>query len=193
MFQVAGIFILAEGIMYYLILNVWMNAWDFIGLDAIVTPAVWILAVWAWIYFIRDAWVNQWVCNIWSLSHKQKVSKKVADLVAKPMTPIVFLWILGLAFSVNIIEFACSIWIPQTFTKILDINIVWFIEKQYYMALYILFYMIDDLIVFGIAIYSFSQMWATTTKYAWYSHFVWWILMLILWAMLIFNPGMLQF
>jgi cytochrome c biogenesis protein CcdA len=40
MFQVAGIFILAEAIMYYMILNVWYKAWDFVKLDNIVTPII---------------------------------------------------------------------------------------------------------------------------------------------------------
>jgi len=31
MIEMAGLFIFAEGVMYYLILNVWMTAWDFVG------------------------------------------------------------------------------------------------------------------------------------------------------------------
>lgn len=41
----AGLFILAEGIMYNLILNVWYKTWDFVALDQIVTPLVGILAL----------------------------------------------------------------------------------------------------------------------------------------------------
>ena len=33
MFEMAGLFIFAEGVMYYLILNFWMTTWDFVGLD----------------------------------------------------------------------------------------------------------------------------------------------------------------
>ena len=40
MVYLAGLFILAEGVMYFLILNIWYQAWDFIQLDRIVTPLV---------------------------------------------------------------------------------------------------------------------------------------------------------
>lgn len=190
MFQVAGIFILAESIMYYLILNVWMNAWDFIWLDNIITPLVWAVAVAAWVYFLYDWHTNDGTCKVWSLEHKRKTSKKISDLVSKPMTIAVFFWILFLAFSVNIIEFACSVWIPQTFTKLLDLNEMAFLEKQWYMFLYIVFYMVDDLIVFSIAIYSFNKLWVTT-KYARMSHLIWWILMLTLGLILLIKPELL--
>ena len=178
--------------MYYLILNVWMNAWDFIWLDAVVTPIIWVLAVWAWLYFLYDWHTNDWTCNVWSLEQKRKTSQRINELITKPMTIAVFFWILALALSVNIIEFACSIGIPQTFTKILDINLLTFLEKQWYMFIYILFYMVDDVIVFGIAIYSFNQIWVTT-KYARLSHLIGWLLMLLLWSILLMKPDLLVF
>ena len=52
MFEFAGLFILAEAVMYYLILNVWFTAWDFVKLDKIVTPLVGLLALGSGIYFI---------------------------------------------------------------------------------------------------------------------------------------------
>ena len=45
MWQIAGLFILAEAVMYYLILNVWYTVWDFVGLDNIVTPIVGLIAI----------------------------------------------------------------------------------------------------------------------------------------------------
>ena len=45
MFEMAGLFIFAEAVMYYLILNVWMTAWDFVGMDRIITPLVGLVAV----------------------------------------------------------------------------------------------------------------------------------------------------
>ena len=40
MFRVAGLFILAEAVMYFFILNAWIYAWDFVGLDKWVTTLV---------------------------------------------------------------------------------------------------------------------------------------------------------
>lgn len=192
MFQVAWIFILAESIMYYMILNVWMNVWDFVWLDNIVTPIVWLIAIWAWFYFLYDWHTSDWTCKVWSLEYKRKTSQKIQDFASRPMTIALFFWILALAFSVNIIEFACSIGIPQTFTKIIDMNDLSFITKQFYMFLYILFYMIDDFVIFWLALYSFEKLWATN-KYSQMSHLIWWVLMVILWLMLIIKPELLVF
>ena len=102
------------------------------------------------------------------------------------------LGILGLAFSVNIIEFACSIGIPQTFTKILEINNLGFLQSNIFIFIYILFYMIDDFIVFGIGLYGIDKL-SLTTKYSKLSNLIGGILMIVLGFMLIFKPSLFLF
>jgi hypothetical protein len=80
--------------------------------------------------------------------------QRIKYIASQPMTIGVFFLTIFLAFSVNIIEFACSIGIPQAFTKILEMSILTPIQKQMYLLLYTLFYMVDDLIVFGVALYA---------------------------------------
>jgi uncharacterized membrane protein len=82
--------------------------------------------------------------------------------------------------------------IPQAFTKILELNFLDFWARQMYMAIYILMYMVDDFIVFGIALYSFEKI-GLTTKYAKMSNLIGGILMLILGAILLFKPELLVF
>lgn len=192
MIQIAWIFILAEAIMYYLILNVWMNTWDFIWLDNIISPIVWVVALWAGIYFLYEWKKWDWTCKVWSLDQKRKTHQKIQDFAKKPMSWAIFFWVLALALSVNIIEFACSVWIPQTFTKILDINPLSLLERQFWIFVYIAFYMIDDFIVFWIALYSIEKIWITT-KYTQLSHLIWWILMIVLGWILLIKPSLLVF
>jgi cytochrome c biogenesis protein CcdA/glutaredoxin len=192
MFQLAGIFILAETIMYYLIMNVWLTTWNFVKLDNIVTPIVGVIAVCAGAYFIYDAWVHQGVCKLIGFEQKKKVKNRLKFITETELTVITFFAILGVAFSVNVVEFACSVGIPQTFTKILDINMISGFTKQIYLLIYILFYMIDDFIVFGIALYSFEKI-GITTSYAKYAHFIGGALMLALGLILLINPEMLVF
>ncbi|MBI2050388.1 MAG: hypothetical protein HYT31_01105 [Parcubacteria group bacterium] len=90
----------------------------------------------------------------------------------------------------NIFEFACSIGIPQTFTKILDLaNLSW-AAKQLYNAIYILGYMLDDFIVFGIALYSFEKI-GVTQKYSRISHLIGGLLMAALGLILLLKPSLL--
>lgn len=186
MWQVAGLFIAAEAIMYYLILNVWFTAWDFVGLDNIITPIVGLIAIGGGVFFLYEWKTSDGTCKVTNMQQRAKISTRIKEFVSKPLTWASTIGIIGLAFSVNIIEFACSVGIPQAFTKIVELNALSFWETQWYMALYILFYMIDDFIVFGIALYSFEKI-GLTSKYSRWSNLVGGILMIVLGLILIFK------
>ncbi len=193
MFEMAGLFIFAEAVMYYLILNVWMTAWDFVGLDRIVTPIVGLVAVTAGSYFLYLFYKKDTTCKVGSLDTKRKTTEKIKAYAVAPMTILTALGILGLAFSVNIIEFACSIGIPQTFTKVLDLSYLSWAGKQFYNGLYILMYMVDDLVIFGIAMYSFDKIGLTTHKYTRMSHFIGGLIMVLLGLIFLVKPTLLVF
>jgi len=192
MWQLAGIFVAAEAIMYYLILNVWFTTWDFIGLNNVITPIVGTIAIGAGAYFLYEWKTSDGTCKVTSSKQKSKTREKLQKLVSTELTILSILGILGIAFSVNIIEFACSIGIPQTFTKIIELNNLGFWQTQFYMMLYILMYMADDIIIFGIALYSFEKI-GITSKYTKLSHLIGGSLMLILGLILILNPELLVF
>jgi cytochrome c biogenesis protein CcdA/glutaredoxin len=193
MFEMAGLFIFAEAVMYYLILNVWMTTWDFVGMDRIITPLVGVVAVGAGGYFLYLFYKKDTTCKVGSLESKRKTQEKIRGYATAPMTIMVALGLLALAFSVNIIEFACSVGIPQTFTKILDLSHLGWASKQLYNALYILMYMVDDLIIFGIALYSFDKIGLTTHKYTRASHFIGGLIMVVLGLILLIDPTLLVF
>lgn len=196
MLQVAGLFILAEAVMYYFILNIWYQTWDFIALDGIVTPAVGILALGSGAYFVYKYFKSRGeplTCDVASLEHQQKTENKIQKLVSKPMTLLVALAIIGLALSVNVIEFACSVGIPQAFTKILELNNLSFWNYQWYTLLYTIFYMVDDVIVFGLAIWGYKKFYAVGQKYSKISTIIAGVLMLILGVILVTNPDILSF
>lgn len=192
MWQVAGLFILAEAIMYYLILNVWFTAWDFVGLDNLITPIIGLVAIGGGLYFLYEWRTNNGTCTIITGKKKEKTTKRINEIVGKPMTFVGIIGIIILAFSVNVVEFACSIGIPQAFTKIIELNNLGFWPSQWYMILYILFYMVDDFVVFGIALYSFDKI-GITTKYSRLSNLIGGILMLLLGLLLIFKRDLLIF
>ncbi len=194
MVLVAGVFIIAETIMYNLILNVWFTTWDFVGLDAIVTPLVGFLAVGGGTFFLYRYRKNRnkaLTCDISDLETQGKTTQRIQDLITRPTTVLTVLGIIGIAFSVNIIEFACSIGIPQAYTKILEINDLSFFSRQMYILVYTIGYMVDDFIVFCLAIWGFSRLEAHGHRYAQMSLLFGGILMLILGALLIIEPSFL--
>ncbi len=194
MFQVVGLFIIAEASMYWLILNVWYQTWDFIALDKIITPLIGAVAIGGGIYFLTRYFKNRGklVCNT-DISKQSKTEGKIKKLVDGPMTILTVLGIIGVAFSVNVVEFACSVGIAQAFTKILEINVLNVFARQFYIALYTLFYMVDDFLIFGLALYGFSKFYAVGQKYSNLSSLIGGVLMVALGALLIFAPNLLIF
>lgn len=190
----AGLFILAEAVMYNLILNVWYKAWDFVALDQIVTPLVGFIALGGGGFFLYRWYKNRnvaLVCDISSIESQTKTIDKLKSVINQPLTITSVAAILVIAFSVNIIEFACSIGIPQAFTKILELNMLSFWEQQFYILIYTIGYMVDDLLVFGLAIWGFSKLEAHGHKYAQLSLLIGGALMLLLGAILVLNPELL--
>ena len=192
MLQLAGLFIIAETVMYYAIMSAWITAWNFVGLDRIITPGVGLIAIGAGCFFLYEYRKYKGTCKVINYNQKQKIKSKIERLVNSPLTLVGIIGILGLAFSVNIIEFACSIGIPQAFTKILDLNNLSWLSRQFYILIYIIFYMIDDLIIFGGALYAFSRL-NLAHKYSQLSNLIGGILMIILGLLMIFAPRALVF
>lgn len=190
--QVAGLFIAAETIMYYMILNVWFTAWDFIGLDRIITPIVGIVAIAAGSFFLYEAITSAGQCKVTSVDQRKRTHLRIQNIASMPFTLMSAIAVIGLALSVNIIEFACSVGIPQTFTKILDLNGLSFASRQGMMAIYILMYMFDDFLVFGLALWSTENI-HRTHKYSRACNIIGGVLMILLGALLIFAPTVLVF
>jgi glutaredoxin/uncharacterized protein (UPF0333 family) len=194
MMVLAGIFILAQGIMYNLILNVWYKTWDFVALDQIVTPLVGLLALGGGAFFLWRWHKNkevQLVCDITDIETQSKTINRFKQIVSAPITLTSIFAILAIAFSVNIIEFACSIGIPQAYTKILELNGLEFLERQWYILVFTLGYMFDDFIVFALAIWGYSRLQAHGGKYAQWSLLIGGMLMVGLGLLLVLNPGLL--
>jgi glutaredoxin/uncharacterized protein (UPF0333 family) len=194
MIFLAGIFIIAEAAMYNMILNVWYKTWDFVALDQYVTPLVGLLSLGGAIFFLWRWHKNKeatLVCDITDLDTQMKTINKFQAVINQPITIASIAAILVIAFSVNIIEFACSIGIPQAYTKILEINMLTALERQWYILIYTFGYMIDDFVVFGLAIWGYSKLQSHGGKYAQLSLLIGGILMLLLGGILILDPTIL--
>lgn len=186
----AGTFILAETVMYTLILSVWLTTWNFIGFERYVTPIVGVIAVGAGLFFLYEGIFSDGTCKVTNVQQRKKISERIKELAQSPFSWGFFVSMLFLAFSVNIIEFACSIGIPQTFTQIIHLSNINLLQEIGLIALYILFYMIDDFVVFGLALWSVEKI-GITHKYARTSNVIGGTLMLILGLLLLVKPELL--
>lgn len=192
MIQFAGVFILAQAIMYFLILNSWLIAFNFIEADQVVTPLVGLVALGGGMFFLWEFGRSDGSCKVTSFEKRSRTLSHISALSSRSFTPMVILGILGLAFSVNVVEFACSIGIPQAYTKILDLNQMGLLKRELLMGIYIFFYMLDDLVVFALAIWSIDRI-GLTTRYSRACNLVGGIIMILLGLLLILAPERLRF
>lgn len=141
-------------------------------------------------------------CDVTDAASRKKIIgkvKKIANLEEESESGkkkfaflLAILGVIALAISVNVIELACSAGLPLIFTQILAMNKVGRLAKLIYILIYILFFMIDDIIVFVIAMITFKVT-GISTKYTKYSHLIGGIIMLIIGLLLILKPSWIMF
>jgi hypothetical protein len=100
--------------------------------------------------------------------------------------------IILLAFAVNLVELICSAGFPVIYLQILSLTPMPFWQYYLYLFLYIFIFMLDDMIVFIVAMITL-QMLGLGAKYKQASDLIGGILMFILGILLIFRPEALMF
>ncbi len=131
-------------------------------------------------------------CTVVDDKKRHKMIEKIKKITSEKNIFIALIGIILLAFSVNIIELACSAGLPLLFTQILAINSLSNIEYVMYLLIYIFFFLLDDIIVFTIAMISF-ELTGISTKYSKYSHLIGGIIMLLIGVLLLLKPELLTF
>ncbi|MDD2181055.1 MAG: hypothetical protein PHW32_01665 [Bacilli bacterium] len=131
-------------------------------------------------------------CTVVDTKKRSKIIDKIRTITAERNMLLAMIGIMFLAISVNIIELACSAGLPLLFTQVLTMNSLSSIEYVIYMLIYILFFLIDDIIVFAIAMITF-ELTGISTKYSKYSHLIGGIIMLLIGILLVFKPELLSF
>ena len=171
MFFVAGTFLLAETIMYALILMAWWKFFNIFSLEyaSTLNIVIGIIAVGSGLFFLYEAFFTDGTCQITNQEQQRTISQKISDIANSPISWAAFGGILVLAMSVNVIEFACSAGYPQVFTNMLNAIDGDFSHKMGLLFTYMFAYMLDDILVFGIALYSIEKL-GLTQKYARYAN-----------------------
>lgn len=131
-------------------------------------------------------------CNVANVKKRKNMFSKIMKFTHKKSFVIAILGIIFFALSVNLIELACSAGFSTTFTQLLDINNLLTYQYFIYIILYILFFILDDLIIFVVTIKSI-ELAGISTKYSKYSHLIRGILMFIIGILLLVKPEWLMF
>lgn len=165
-----GIFILTTAIIYGFLIFLWYKLFSllssYIGFMQIV---VGLMAIGGGIYFLRQFLKFRKQGAVCEMETGQKITSKFTSKIQESLTKkgnilAIAGSILLFAAVITIVEFPCSAAVPVVFAGILaDAGLSTF-QYLLYIALFILFYMLNEIIVFSIAVFKMS-VWLTSKKF----------------------------
>jgi len=97
------------------------------------------------------------VCEVTDEESRKKTMTRIQKIVSSPITLGTIAGIIALAFMVNSVEFVCSAAVPAVFTRVLSLAGLTTFQYYSYILLYVLFFMLDDLIIFGTAAFALTS------------------------------------
>ncbi len=187
------VFLLTSGIVYMAIMLSWFNIVINAMASVIFRNVIAVVAVIGAIINLRSYIVsNDSGCEVVDDKKRKKIISKIKDFTKEKSLILALGGVMALAISVNVVELACSAGLPLVFTQILALNNASGIESFFYTLIYIVFFLIDDIIIFAIAM-STTKIHAISTKYNKYSHLIGGIIMLLIGILLILKPEWLMF
>jgi len=164
-----GIFVATTAFIYGGLIFLWFSLFSalaqYVGLIQVVVGLVGFMGG---IYFLRE-YVKMHrfgvTCDINGMPIIGKLSEKIQKVFDKGTNAVsLALGILLFAAAITILEFPCSAAVPVFFAGVLANASLAPIVYWSYIALFVFFYLIDELLIFGIAVYKMS-IWLTSPKF----------------------------
>ena len=193
MIIIVGVFLFASGALYFLILLLWYLGW--VSIDSLLPPYIFqiagLLAVGIGLYLGYDLWKNggQAICHV-DIKRQRKTKRRIKDIInAEKFTVGVLISTVVLAFAINSIEFVCSVGLPAVFTGLLVETNSSLIASLGYISIYTFAFMLDDLIVFYLALKAIDPV--ILNKYSGYSKAIGAVIIFLIGIIVLFFPQFL--
>ncbi|MFC1609264.1 cytochrome c biogenesis protein, partial [Patescibacteria group bacterium] len=158
MWILGGVFIFSSAVVYFLFMTAWLNLFLFLGYIVWIRIIIAAVALGTGIYYLFDYVQNpEGACNVAGGEKKQKILNRLKELVLERGFLMSFFGIIALAAAVNMVELVCSAGLPAVFTRVLTLSELSLWQYYAYIFLYVFVFMLDDLIVFVIAMVTFKS------------------------------------
>ena len=187
-------FLVTSALIYLLFMLAWLNVASLITSINWVRMLIGLVAITGAVINLYGYFKSRKTegCTVVDDKKRNKIFDKIKKFTQEKNFFLAIIGVITLAISVNVVELACSAGLPVMFIEILSINNLTIIEEVLYIGLYMLFFLLDDLIIFFIAMTT-MQVTGFSTKYGKLSKFVGGILLLLIGLLLIFKPEWLMF
>jgi thiol-disulfide isomerase/thioredoxin len=186
-------FLISSAMVYFLFLSAWLNFFLFIGIIIWVRLIIGIVAVGGGIFNIRDWWKNKnGECKVINTPGRKRIMDKIKVIIQEEKFLFALVGIAILAFAVNLIELVCSAGLPAIFTQVLSMSNLPGWQYYLYLFLYIIIFLLDDILVFVIAMMTLKIS-GSNSKYVRHAGLVGGIILVILGILLVAKPEWLMF
>ena len=187
-------FLVTSALIYLLFMISWLNVASFLTSINWVRLLIGLVAITGAIVNLYGYVKNRKTsgCTVVNDKKRNKIFDRIKRFTSEKNFFLALVGVIVLAASVNIVELACSAGLPVMFIEILSLNSLSLLEECVYIGLYMLFFLLDDLIIFFIAMTT-MQVTGFSTKYGKISKLVGGILLLLIGLLLIFKPEWLMF
>lgn len=188
-------FILTSGFVYLCFMLSWLSLASFLSSVVLIRFLIACFAVlfgMVNIYRYFKSLNSDVGCDVTDKKKRVKIMERIKKIVNEKSFLLSILGIMLLAFSVNLIELLCSLGIPVMFTNVLVMNELSTLEYVIYIGLYLIFFLIDDILIFVIAMKTLKIK-GISNKYTKYSHLIGGIIMLLLGILMVIKPEWLMF
>jgi len=188
-----GAFIVASAAVYFLFMAAWLNLFLFLGMLLWVRLAIGVVAIAGGGFYLRTYLLKRDdVCAVTAPARRRRVFDRLRQLSQQAQFWLALTGIVLLAFAVNLVELLCSAGIPAVYTRLLTLSDVPVWQYYLYLLLYIVVFMLDDLIVF-FTVMKTLEVTGLSTRYARISHLLGGIVLVILGVLLLLRPEWLMF
>ena len=168
-----GAYILTTAIVYGVLIFAWYKIFSFLAsYQKLITLLVALLGIGGGVYFLKE-FIKQKkygpTCETSQSGLFQKLSSKLRQQLAQKNKKIlgVIFGIFLFAFIITIIEFPCSAAAPLFFASILAKAKLPIFFYLLYIVIYILFYMLDEILIFLIAVFTLKLRLASPKFVTW--------------------------
>ena len=187
-------FIFTSGFIYFIFMMAWLKITDYMNQINFLRCLIAIFALVFGGYNLYNYLKTRKSdgCTVIKKEKRNFFINKIKNVIASKSFILSIIGIITIAFLVNLVELLCSMGLPVMFTEILSLNNLSYNKYILYILIYILFFMIDDILIFVISMITLKQT-AISTKYNKYSHLIGGIIMILIGILMLFKPEWLSF
>ena len=155
-----GTYILVTAIVYGALMFFWYGVFEILGkYIGTLEILVGIIGIIGGIYFLKEFWRFKKHGPQCEMKYGNKLLKRFSEKFSemqKTGAKVILLILSILVFSIiiTVVEFPCSAVVPLFYTGILATKNLPFLYEFFLMALYIFFYMLDEILIFLIAFFT---------------------------------------